>query len=306
VATACLALKVRGVTAHSTRYIDGMEARVETGVDAAGVERLAEWLATRSRVTVITGAGVSTESGIPDYRDGDGHWKRSPPVQYRDFVENQAVRRRYWARSFAGWPMFAAARPSAAHTALAQLEQTRQVAQIVTQNVDRLHQRAGSRNVLDLHGRLDVVRCLALDHRFDRDAFQARLREANPGWDASPARIAPDGDADLEGIDFSTFNVPACEICGGVLKPDVVFYGESVPRGTTAAALAAVESADGVLVVGSSLMVWSSFRLVRAAAARGIPAVAVNRGRTRADDLFAFKLEGECGAVLRQVVDGVR
>lgn len=295
-----------GVTAHSTRYIDSMEARVETGVDAAGAERLAEWLATRTRVTAITGAGVSTESGIPDYRDGDGHWKRSPPVQYRDFVESEAVRRRYWARSFAGWPMFAAAQPGAAHTALAQLEQTGQVAQIVTQNVDRLHQRAGSRNVIDLHGRLDVVRCLALDHRFDRDAFQVRLRDANPDWDVSPARIAPDGDADLEGIDFSAFNVPACEICGGVLKPDVVFYGESVPRETTTAALAAIESADGVLVVGSSLMVWSSFRLARAAVARGIPVVAVNRGRTRADDLFAFKLEGECGAVLRQVVDGVR
>jgi len=283
-----------------------MEARVETGVDAAGAERLAEWLATRTRVTAITGAGVSTESGIPDYRDGDGHWKRSPPVQYRDFVESEAVRRRYWARSFAGWPMFAAAQPGAAHTALTQLEQTGQVAQIVTQNVDRLHQRAGSRNVIDLHGRLDVVRCLALDHRFDRDAFQVRLRDANPHWDVSPARIAPDGDADLEGIDFSTFNVPPCEICGGVLKPDVVFYGESVPRGTTTAALAAIESADGVLVVGSSLMVWSSFRLARAAVARGIQVVAVNRGRTRADDLFAFKLEGECGAVLRQVVDGVR
>ena len=281
---------------------------VQTGVceAAADVERLAAWLTARTNVVVITGAGVSTESGIPDYRDGDGNWKRSPPVQYRDFVESEAVRRRYWARSFAGWPMFTAARPSAAHTALAQLEQMGRVAQIVTQNVDRLHQRARSRNVIDLHGRLDVVRCLALGHRFDRDAFQVRLRDVNPDWDVSPARIAPDGDADLEGIDFGRFNVPACEICGGMLKPDVVFYGESVPRETTTAALAAVESADGVLVVGSSLMVWSSFRLVRAAVARGIEAVAVNGGRTRADDLFAFKLEGECGAVLRQVVDGVR
>jgi len=281
---------------------------VQTGVReaAADVERLAAWLTARTNVVVITGAGVSTESGIPDYRDGDGNWKRSPPVQYRDFVESEAVRRRYWARSFAGWPMFTAARPSAAHTALAQLEQMGRVARIVTQNVDRLHQRARSRNVIDLHGRLDVVRCLALGHRFDRDAFQVRLRDVNPDWDISPARIAPDGDADLEGIDFGRFNVPACEICGGMLKPDVVFYGESVPRETTTAALAAVESADGVLVVGSSLMVWSSFRLVRAAVARGIEAVAVNRGRTRADDLFAFKLEGECGAVLRQVVDGVR
>lgn len=268
---------------------------------AADIERLAAWLAARKNVTVITGAGVSTGSGIPDYRDGDGNWKRSQPVQYRDFVESEAVRRRYWARSFAGWPMFAAARPSSAHIALARLGQTDRVHELVTQNVDRLHQRAGSRNVIDLHGRLDVVRCLALDHRFDRGAFQVRLREANPDWDASPARIAPDGDADLEGVDFNAFVVPSCEVCGGMLKPDVVFYGESVPRETTAAALAAAESADGVLVAGSSLMVWSSFRLVRAAAARGIEIVAVNRGRMRGDDLFAFKLDRECGAVLMAV-----
>ena len=280
-----------------------VSAGVESCADTE--QRLVAWLAARSRVTAITGAGVSTESGIPDYRDGDGNWKRSPPVQYRDFTGSEAVRKRYWARSFAGWPMFAAARPSAAHVALARLEQTGRIAQIVTQNVDRLHQRAGSRNVIDLHGRLDVVRCLAKDHRFDRDAFQQRLREANPGWDAAAARIAPDGDADLEGIDFGVFNVPACEVCGGMLKPDVVFYGESVPRETTAAALAAVESADGVLVAGSSLMVWSSFRLVRTAHARGVEVVAVNRGRTRGDELFAFKYERECGAVLMAVLQAL-
>jgi NAD-dependent SIR2 family protein deacetylase len=180
------------------------------------------------------------------------------------------------------------------------------LAQLVTQNVDRLHQHAGSRNVIDLHGRLDVVRCLANDHRFGRDGFQVRLRQTNPDWDVSSARIAPDGDADLEDIDFSAFNVPACATCGGILKPDVVFYGESVPRETTAAALAAIEAADGVLVAGSSLMVWSSFRLVRAAVARGIEVVAVNRGRTRGDDLFAFKLDRECGAVLRGVTEALR
>lgn len=264
----------------------------------AEVERLAAWLTARSRVTVISGAGVSTGSGIPDYRDGDGNWKRSPPVQYRDFVGSEAVRRRYWARSFVGWPMFEAAKPSDAHRALARLEQVGQVAQTVTQNVDRLHQRAGSRNVIDLHGRLDVVRCLACEHRSERDEFQVRLRAANPGWDASVARIAPDGDADLEGVEFSAFEVPSCEVCGGMLKPDVVFYGESVPLETTMLALAAVESADGVLVVGSSLMVWSSFRLVRTAIAQGIEVAAVNRGRTRGDNLFAFKIDAECGAVL--------
>ena len=276
------------------------------GSKSAGkVGQLVEWLAARSRVTALTGAGVSTASGIPDYRDGDGNWKRSPPVQYRDFVESEAVRRRYWARSMVGWPLFAAARPSAAHVALARLETTGRIAQIVTQNVDRLHQRAGSANVIDLHGRLDVVRCLACSNRIERSAFQDRLREANPDWATSPVRVAPDGDADLEGIDFGKFNVPACEVCGGVLKPDVVFYGESVPREATAAALAAVESADGVLVAGSSLMVWSSFRLLRASVARGIEVVAVNRGRTRGDDLFAFKLDGECGAILGAAMDAI-
>jgi NAD-dependent SIR2 family protein deacetylase len=266
--------------------------------DEASVDQLAEWLSGHRKLAVITGAGVSTGSGIPDYRDGDGNWKRSPPVQYRDFVQSDVVRRRYWARSLAGWPMFAAARPSAAHAALVRLEEIGCVAHLVTQNVDRLHQRAGSRSVIDLHGRLEVVRCLACNARTQRDVFQQRLRAANPDWDIASARIAPDGDADLHGADFGAFEVPCCDVCGGVLKPDVVFYGESVPRETTAAAFDAVQSADGVLVVGSSLMVWSSFRLVRAAAQRGIPVVAVNHGRTRADDLFAFKCDGECGEVL--------
>jgi NAD-dependent SIR2 family protein deacetylase len=284
------------------RDVNDTSRRGGISASAVDIERLGAWLAGRSHVTAITGAGVSTESGIPDYRDGDGNWKRSAPVQYRDFVESDAVRRRYWARSFAGWPMFTAARPSTAHVALARMEQSGRIGGIVTQNVDRLHERAGSTNVIDLHGRLDVVRCLANGHRFDREAFQSRLRAANPDWDAASARIAPDGDADIEGVDFGAFEVPVCEVCGGMLKPDVVFYGESVPRETGMAALAAVEAADGVLVVGSSLMVWSSFRLVRTAAAHGTPVVAVNRGRTRGDDLFEFKLGGECGAVLNETL----
>lgn len=293
---------------ESGRYSVRVNVRLHAAaaVDRECATRLAAWLGSRSRVAVITGAGVSTESGIPDYRDGDGNWKRSPPVQYQDFVASEAVRRRYWARSFAGWPMFAAARPSAAHVALASLEHMGRVGTLVTQNVDRLHQRAGSQDVIDLHGRLDVVRCLACNQRTDRDRYQMRLRTANPHWDASSARIAPDGDADLEGVDFGSFVVPACKVCGGVLKPDVVFYGESVPRGRGEAALDAVLAADGVLVAGSSLMVWSSFRLVRAAAQHGIPVAAVNRGRTRADDLLTLKCDVECGLVLGEVVAALR
>ncbi|TAN06510.1 MAG: NAD-dependent protein deacetylase [Rhodanobacteraceae bacterium] len=276
-----------------------VKPQVETPAAAPGAARLASWLRARHRVAAITGAGVSTASGIPDYRDGDGNWKRSPPVQYGDFVHHVATRQRYWARSFAGWPLFAAAQPNAAHAALAELERAGRVACVVTQNVDRLHQRAGSRNVVDLHGRLDVVRCLGCGARTSRDVFQRRLRDANPDWDARAAVAAPDGDADLEGVDFRAFNVPACGLCGGVLKPDVVFYGEAVPRETTAAAFAATEAADGVLVVGSSLMVWSSFRLVRAAVQRGVEVVAINQGRTRADDLLTFKCAGECGVQLQ-------
>ena len=284
-----------------------MDARSngDPGRIATDATRLAKWLDTRTRITVITGAGVSTGSGIPDYRDSDGNWKRSAPVQYADFVGSEAVRRRYWARSLAGWPMFVAARPSAAHLALARLGATGRVHALITQNVDGLHQRAGSHDVIDLHGRLDVVRCLQCERRTDRSAFQTRLREANPGWDASPARMAPDGDADLADVDFSSFVVPACTTCGGVLKPDVVFYGESVPRDCSEAAMEAALAADGVLVAGSSLMVWSSFRLVRAAARAGIAVVAVNRGRTRADDLLAIKCDAECGAVLGAAVDAL-
>jgi NAD-dependent SIR2 family protein deacetylase len=297
-----IGVKVAGECAS---WSSGLNALASDCRDEAAAEWLADWLSVRCNVVAITGAGVSTACGIPDYRDGDGNWKRSPPVQYRDFIDSDAVRRRYWARSLAGWPVFAMAGPGVAHVALAQLERLGRLDTLITQNVDGLHARAGSREVIDLHGRLDAVRCMACANVEVRDAFQSRLLEANPGWSIPIARIAPDGDADLGDADFAAFAVPACTACGGVLKPDVVFYGESVPRETTAAAFDAVQSADGVLVAGSSLMVWSSFRLVRAAATRGIPVVAINRGRTRADDLFACKCEADCGAVLAAAVDAL-
>lgn len=267
------------------------------------VARLAAWLADRERMTVITGAGVSTESGIPDYRDDEGNWKRKAPLQHDEFVHNVAVRRRYWARSLIGWPMFVAAQPSAAHKALARLDRTGTVASLVTQNVDGLHQRAGSTHVIDLHGRLDAVTCLDCGNRTARDAFQRRLVACNPDWASLQARIAPDGDADLERRDFGAFEVPVCDICGGLLKPDVVFYGGSVPRQRSEEAMNAVTGADGVLVAGSSLMVWSSYRLVRAASQQGIALAAINRGHTRADSLFALKCDGECGVLLGAALD---
>lgn len=273
------------------------------GMGGTDIARLTAWLAAHSRVTVVTGAGVSTASGIPDYRDSDGEWKRQAPIQHRAFVESPAVRRRYWARSLVGWRHFGAAAPNTAHHALARLERMGRVHGIVTQNVDGLHQRAGSCRVIDLHGRLDGVECLACGETVTRDAFQSRLEAANPNWETQATRIAPDGDADLEDADFSAFRVPDCGRCGGTLKPTVVFYGGAIPTARRDKALATVLSADAILVVGSSLMVWSAFRLVRAAADRGIPIAAVNRGRTRADHLIALKCEAECGAALSAAIE---
>ncbi|HEY3645164.1 MAG TPA: NAD-dependent protein deacetylase [Gammaproteobacteria bacterium] len=265
---------------------------------SADVASLAGWCRPRLRLVVLTGAGCSTESGIPDYRDAAGNWKRKPPVQQREFVGHHAVRQRYWARSLLGWRHFSKARPNAAHAALARLEAAGRLHHLITQNVDGLHQQAGSRAVTDLHGRLDEVQCLACGARISRVAMQAELEIRNPEWLDLSAAHAPDGDADLDGRDFGAFEVPACDACGGVLKPAVVFFGDSIPAADTQRALAEVQDADALLVVGSSLMVWSGFRLARAAAERGIPVAAVNLGATRADHLMQFKVEAPCGEAL--------
>lgn len=261
---------------------------------------LAAFVDRHPRLFVLTGAGCSTDSGIPDYRDANGAWKRVPPVTYQDFVRDDATRRRYWARSLVGWRTMSRARPGPAHRALAALEDAGRVHLLVTQNVDGLHQAAGSRNVLDLHGRIDTVGCLQCGTRLSRAAMQARLLHGNPAWAALDARTAPDGDADLV-ADFSAFEVPACPSCGGMLKPDVVFFGESVPRDRVATAFAALEAADAMLVAGSSLMVYSGFRFAQAAAAAGKPIAGVNLGRTRADALFMLKIERAAGETLAAV-----
>ncbi|GAA0707038.1 NAD-dependent SIR2 family protein deacetylase [Dyella sp. SG562] len=253
--------------------------------------RLRDFIAAHPRLFVLTGAGVSTDSGIPDYRDNQGGWKRPQPVTYQAFMGDEATRRRYWARSLVGWRRFSRAHPNAAHLALSRMEAAGQVEVLLTQNVDGLHQAAGSHHVIDLHGRLDRVRCMAHGHLVQRSAFQAVLEERNPEWALLDAGDAPDGDADLEGQDFSRFDVPACPLCGGLMKPDVVFFGEGVPRERVLAATHGLEQADAVLVAGSSLMVFSGFRFVNAAAKAGKPIAAVNMGRTRADDLFSLKIE---------------
>lgn len=264
----------------------------------ATADALADFVARHPRLFVLTGAGCSTDSGIPDYRDSNGDWKRPSPVTFQAFTGDDATRRRYWARSLVGWPTMAHARPGAAHRALAQMEEAGRIGLLLTQNVDGLHDAAGSRRTLDLHGRIDTVRCLVCEIRLTRADHQIELRQRNPRWAELEARAAPDGDADLDGLDFSSFDVPACPQCAGMLKPDVVFFGESVPRERVAAAFAALDEADAVLVAGSSLMVYSGFRFVQAAAAAGKPIAAVNLGKTRADDLFTLKVALPVGEAL--------
>ena len=266
---------------------------------------LPEFIESHPKLFVLTGAGCSTDSGIPDYRDHNGDWKRSQPVMYQAFVNDLHTRRRYWARSLVGWRRFGRAQPNDAHRALAKLEQQGRLQVLVTQNVDRLHQSAGSTEVIDLHGRMDRVRCLGCERRSDREELQRRLLEFNPAWDRLDAKDAPDGDADLERHDFSDFQVPPCEHCGGILKPDVVFFGESVPHERVTAAMDAVKRADGMLIVGSSLMVYSGYRFAQAAHQAGKPIASVNLGRTRADELLSLKLNQPCVAALAFLLDGL-
>jgi NAD-dependent SIR2 family protein deacetylase len=259
---------------------------------------LQDFVDRHQRLFVLTGAGCSTNSGIPDYRDAAGNWKRQQPVTYQAFMGNEATRRRYWARSLIGWRRFGRARPNSAHLALARLEAMGRSELVLTQNVDRLHQAAGSERVIDLHGRLDLVRCMGCGRKSARSELQEELTGLNAGWLDLDAADAPDGDADLEACDFSTFNIPACRDCDGVLKPDVVFFGESVPRNFVDAAAEHLRRSDGMLIVGSSLMVYSGFRFVQMAAGAGMPIAAVNLGRTRADDLLALKVEESCERAL--------
>jgi NAD-dependent SIR2 family protein deacetylase len=255
---------------------------------------LQEFVDRHRRLFILTGAGCSTRSGIPDYRDADGKWKRVQPVTYQAFMGEEKTRRRYWARSLIGWRRIRRARPNDAHRALARLEAMGRSELLLTQNVDRLHQMAGSTWVIDLHGRIDLVRCMGCERRMSRDELQDELGRRNPGWLDLDAADAPDGDADLESADFSSFVVPPCRRCGGVLKPDVVFFGENVPRDRIGAAARHLDEADAMLVVGSSLMVYSGFRFVEAAARAGKPVAAVNLGRTRADALLALKSQQAC------------
>ncbi|RZT93047.1 NAD-dependent SIR2 family protein deacetylase [Advenella incenata] len=246
---------------------------------------------------VITGAGCSTDSGIPAYRDTEGAWMRPPPMTFQQFMGTQAARQRYWARSMVGWSMFSGGKPNAAHQALQSLESKGYTGLLVTQNVDGLHRQAGQSRLLELHGSLANVVCMDCNSKLDRVDYQQQLLIENPAWADMTAVMAPDGDVDLE-ADFSCFRIPACGRCGGILKPDVVFFGEAVPRLRVDAVYQALEQASAVLVVGSSLMVYSGYRFVRDAVRQGKPVAAVTLGKTRADAVLALKLNTACGPLL--------
>lgn len=256
-------------------------------------------LMVRQPLLVLTGAGISTPSGIPAYRDKEGVRHGRAPMTYQEFTGSAAARRRYWARSMIGWPKVYQARPNAAHQALARLAAGRRIAGLITQNVDGLHQQAGSEEVIELHGNLHRVRCLDCGKRLWRSEIQAELEAENAYLQGVEAVLAPDGDARLAEAYLEGFRIPWCPCCGSdLLKPDVVFYGEGVPAEQTEAAALSIERAPALLVVGSTVMTYSSFRLCRSIAERGKPLAAINQGAMRAEALLNLKIERPCEQVL--------
>ncbi|PKH13028.1 NAD-dependent deacetylase [Pseudomonas sp. 43NM1] len=262
------------------------------------LDRLQQLMADQP-FAVLTGAGISTPSGIPDYRDNQGVRRGRQPMMYQEFLAAPEARRRYWARAMLGWPRVRVASPNAAHEALASLQGARQIGGLITQNVDTLHDQAGSHDVIELHGSLHRVLCLDCGQRSERDAIQRVMEAQNPYLAGIDAVQAPDGDTLLDPAFEARFQVPHCPHCGAArMKPDVVFFGENVAAVTAARAMAAVEDAAGLLVVGSSLMAYSAFRLCRAVVDQGKPLIAINLGKTRADEILQMKIEGSCEQLL--------
>ena len=250
---------------------------------------------------VLTGAGCSTASGLPAYRNADGDWQHDRPMEHQDFIGSEFKRKFYWARSQRGWPVFSNARPNQTHTTLAELQRRGNVGQIITQNVDRLHQAAGSKAVIDLHGRLDQVICLGCKNTASRQLFQQRLESDNSMYCSTQGLTKPDGDVELDAQSLLDYKIPLCEFCQGDLKPDVVFFGGILNPRIAANALGAIDNAPGLIVIGSSLMVYSGFRLVKRAVEQQKPVIIINQGTTRADDLYTIKIEHESGQVLADV-----
>ncbi len=275
------------------------EARV------SGSPRILVDVVTSGNVVILSGAGLSTESGIPDYRGPTGLARRAAPMTYQTFTGSAAARRRYWARSYLGWRHIARAVPNDGHLAVAELSRRGLLTGIITQNVDGLHQAAGASEVTELHGSLHRVLCLSCGQRTSRTELDRRLAAANPGWDAEPTLINPDGDAVLAAEATESFRVADCSACGGVLKPDVIFFGENVPRARAQSCYALVEEASSLVVLGSSLTVMSGLRYVRHAASLHLPIVIVNQGSTRGDSCATATVDAPLGPTLSALADAL-
>jgi NAD-dependent SIR2 family protein deacetylase len=276
----------------------GGAGRSQPSVQFAGVADVLR----PGQVVILSGAGLSTESGIPDYRGPTGLARRAEPMSYQTFTGSAAARQRYWARSYLGWRHVARASPNAGHQAVAELQQLGLLAGIITQNVDGLHQAAGADQVVELHGSLDRVACLGCRARSPRAELDRRLRAANPGWHEQATALRPDGDAVLDDSQTARFRIVDCLSCGGVLKPDVVFFGENVPKPTVEYCYELVSQARALAVLGSSLTVMSGYRFVRHAARLGVPVVIVNQGATRGDALATLTLDAPLGQALTALV----
>lgn len=247
----------------------------------------------------LTGAGISAASGIPTYRDSKGNWNRSDPVKHQEFLNSESARQRYWARSMIGWGAVEKAQPNCAHKSLAQLEQSGLIKKTITQNVDGLHNLAGSNNVIDLHGRLDEVICLNCADKTSRESLQPRLHNLNPDLKVYVTQILPDGDANIDDYPTKTIIIPECTKCGGILKPNVVFFGDNVPKSRVEKSMMSLKSAGGLLIIGSSLQVYSGYRFCKAAVEWGLPIGCINLGITRADDLLTHKWDIDCAQLLK-------
>lgn len=270
-------------------------------VPGAPLDALADLVAD-GEVLVLSGAGLSTDSGIPDYRGPSGALRRHTPMTYQTFVRDPRGRHRYWARSYVGWRQIAAAQPNAGHRAVADLQDTGLISGVITQNVDGLHQAAGARGVVELHGGLDRTVCLGCGDLADRAVLDQRLRAANPHFGPRADEINPDGDADLPDDVLDGFVMVECTACGGgPLKPDVVFFGETVPRDRVETCFALLEGARSLLVLGSSLTVMSGYRFVLRAAKLGIPVAIVNGGPTRGDAKADVRVDAPLGVVLPEL-----
>ncbi|XP_049879251.1 NAD-dependent protein deacylase Sirt4 [Pectinophora gossypiella] len=276
--------------------------------DQNDIEKLKDFLIHQKKLLVLTGAGISTESGIPDYRSEEvGMYARSnhKPIQYQEFVKYPRVRQRYWARNFVGWPRFSSVQPNASHHSVRELEKAGKVTAIVTQNVDRLHHKAGSENVIELHGTGYIVKCLRCPYEISREVLQEELMQNNPDMESSFSMIRPDGDVELSKEQVERFKTPLCPKCEGPLKPDIVFFGDNVPKLRVDQVRAATTNSDGIFVLGSTLTVYSSYRIILQAKEEKKRVAVLNIGPTRADDIIDLKISAKCGDILPELCKSI-